>query len=58
MPRPPNILKTIPIHVSLPEDLHARLTLHLYSSAESRVPVGAYQRFFVERITEFFNRSL
>ncbi len=56
MSRPPNILRPIKLTTTLPEDIHAKLTLYLYSEAEGRVPAGAYQRFLVDRITEFFSR--
>lgn len=57
MSRPPNILRPVSLHLMLPEDLYARLSIHLYSQAEGRVPKGSFQKFFCERITEFFNRS-
>lgn len=50
----PSLIRTVDLHVCLPEDIYARLVIHLYSSAEGRVPRGAFQRFFNERITEFF----
>lgn len=55
MARRPNLIRSVKLTVMIPEDLHAKLALYLYSESELRVPVGAYQRFFVERITEFFN---
>jgi hypothetical protein len=54
MPRRPNIIRPVKLLISLPEDIHAKLVLHLYSEAEGRVPQGAYQKFFVERILQFF----
>jgi hypothetical protein len=56
MPRPPDILRPVSLHTSIPEDLHAKLTLYLYSESEQRVPKGAYQKFIRDRITEFFNQ--
>jgi hypothetical protein len=53
--RPPDILRPVRLHTTLPEDLHAKLTLYLFSESEQRVPKGAYQRFICERIIEFFN---
>ena len=38
----------------LAEEDATRLELHLYSEAERRVPHAARQRFFTERIREFF----
>lgn len=54
MSRRPNTIPSILLNVALPQPTHARLVLHLYSDLEGRVPQGAYQRFFVERIDEFF----
>ncbi|MDX2059904.1 MAG: hypothetical protein SFV24_18995 [Gemmatimonadales bacterium] len=56
MPRRPNIVPSRNLTMALPEDVFARLQLYLYSEAEQRVPQGAYQSFFVERINEFFER--
>jgi hypothetical protein len=55
MARRPLIIRPVKINLCLPEDLHARLMLHLYSESEQRVPQGAIQRFFVDRLLEFFN---
>jgi hypothetical protein len=38
--------------------LMARLDLHLWSEVEGRVPKGGYQRFFNERLREFFSTEL
>jgi hypothetical protein len=54
--RPRNVIRSVSLHTHLPEDLYAKLTLHLYSPSEQRVPNSAYQRFICERITEFFNQ--
>jgi len=35
----------------------ARLELHLYSEAEQRIPHAARQKFFTERMREFFGRK-
>jgi hypothetical protein len=56
MARPPAVLRPVSLHTGLPEDLHAKLTLYLYSESEKRVPRGAYQKFIIDRIVEFFNR--
>jgi hypothetical protein len=42
------------LNLALPQPEHTRLTLHLFSDLEGRVPLGAYQRFFSERINDFF----
>lgn len=54
MPIQPLLIRPVKLHTSLPEDVHARLMLHLYSPSEGKVPKSAIQRFLVERITEFF----
>lgn len=53
--RPPNIMRPVQLTTTLPEDLRAKLDLHLYSTVEGRVPHGAYSRFLAERIREFFD---
>lgn len=52
--RPPNIMRPVQLTTTLPEDLRAKLDLHLYSTVEGRVPHGAYSKFLAERIREFF----
>jgi hypothetical protein len=47
----------VSLHLTLPEDLYGKLAVHLYSAAEGKVPKGAFQRFFCDRIVEYFNRS-
>lgn len=51
----PNIQPSSKLTLHLPLDVRRRLDEHLWSEVEKRVPQGAYQRFFVERITEFLN---
>jgi hypothetical protein len=55
MPRPHLLIRPVSLHTHLPEDIHARLMLHLYSPGEGKVPKGAVQAFLVERISEFFS---
>lgn len=57
MARQPDILRPIRLHTTFPEDIRAKLDLYLYSEAEGRVPKGAYQRFIIERIRQFFSRD-
>ena len=52
--RKPNIQRPVSLHTTLPEDLWTRLTLHLYSEVEGKVPKGAYQSFIIDRIREYF----
>lgn len=44
--RPPSIRKSVPMEVSLDEELHAALVIKLWSDAEQRVPKGAYKAYF------------
>jgi hypothetical protein len=45
------------MNLHLPEDIRAKLDVYLFSAVEGRVPKGAYQAFFIERINEFFARQ-
>ncbi len=56
MPKPRNIIPTQLLNVAIPLPSHTRLTLHLYSELEQRVPHGAYSRFITERLDEFFRK--
>lgn len=53
MARPKNPEPSVPLLLKLPESDRARVDLLLWSEAESRVPQGAYLRFF-RRLLEFF----
>ena len=52
--RRPNIGPSVATNLHLPETVRTRLDLILFSELEGRVPKGAYQRFFLERLQEFF----
>jgi len=54
MSRHPNLIPSKQLNLALPVDIHAKLSLHLYSELEQRVPHGAYSRFLVERTRLFF----
>ncbi len=54
MPKPPNIDRPREVHLTLPESVYGKLSLHLWSDLENRIPLGAWQRFFVARINEYF----
>jgi len=56
VPRPKSLQPMRKVHIALPEALMARLDLHVVSMVEGRVPQGAYQRFFTERLVEFFGK--
>jgi hypothetical protein len=55
MARPRNTIPTSRTNLSIPEDLRARLDLALWSPSEQRVPLGAYQEFFVALLREVFD---
>jgi len=55
MARPRNVTPSVSIHLHLPGSLGTRLNLLLWSEAEGRVPHGEYQKFFTDRLTEYFN---
>lgn len=50
MPKPKRIVRPRILNLSIPEDLFARLQLHLYSELEGRVPFGAYSKFINQLI--------
>ena len=56
MARHPNIIRPVKLTINLPEDVRTKLDVLLFSAVEGRVPKGAYQAFFVERINEYFKR--
>ena len=55
MPRRPNIIPSLQQLFRIPQDVKAKLDLHLFSELEGRVPKGKYQEFFVARIKEYFD---
>lgn len=56
MPRRPNIEVSLKLNLALPESERGWLDAYLYSEAEQRVPRGAYQQFFLDRLREFRER--
>ena len=50
-----NIIRPSKLTTTLPEDVRAKLDLHLFSDLEGRIPKGAYQEFFLARIRDFFD---
>lgn len=52
--RRPNIEPSVATNLHLPEAVRTRLDLILFSELEGRIPKGAYGRFFLERLQEFF----
>lgn len=57
MARKLNIVRPVKLHLHIAEDLRAKVDLHLFSTLEGRVPVGAYRRFFEELIQDYFSRQ-
>ena len=57
MPRRRNITPSQDLHIKLAGEDATKLELYLYSEAEQRVPFAARQRFFTERMREFFERA-
>lgn len=55
MPRKPQLDPPVALQLMLPESVRTRLDLLLFSEVEGRIPQGSYQRFFLERIHEFFS---
>lgn len=53
MPRR-NAIPSVEINLSLPQDIKGQLDLHLISESTGKIPKGAYQEFFSERLREFF----
>jgi hypothetical protein len=53
----PLIIRPTRLETSIPEDLRAKLDLHLMSPLEGRVPKGAYQAFILELMRDFFARG-
>lgn len=55
MARPYNILRPVKFHISLPEDLKAKVDLHLWSQVEQRIPTGKLSEFFTDLARQFFS---
>ena len=55
MGRPANVIPPTKLTTSIPQDVRVKLDLHLFSEIENRIPTGAYQRFIIERVQEFFS---
>lgn len=55
MSRRPSPIPLEHIHITVPAHEKQRVELMLFSTAEQRVPYGAWQSFILERIREFFD---
>jgi len=54
MARPKSVIRPVEMSVSIPEDLHARLKLELFSDVEGRVPHGKISRLFTLLLQQHF----
>ena len=51
--KPPKILRPVSKHLSLPEDIVAKVELELYSELEQRVPHGAWAALIEQLLREW-----
>jgi hypothetical protein len=54
MARPKQTTPAVPINLSLPEPLAAKVQIELFSELEGRIPVGAYKQFFTDLLENYF----
>lgn len=57
MSRPKNIIPSIAFKLWLPENLAGKVTIHLWSELEGRIPYGKLTEFFSARLQEFFSHE-
>lgn len=53
--RRPNLERSLPLNLMLPESLRTKIDILLYSELEGRVPRGKYQEFFIGLLTKHFS---
>lgn len=58
MPRAKLIHRPRKLTIHLPEDVASRLDLFLFSPVIGRIPDGSYQKFFTDRIVDFFDMEV
>ena len=51
------LIPSVQLNVALPLDVHTRLTAHLYSEFEGRVPQGGYQALLTDLIRNYFSHK-
>ena len=56
MPRHANLEPSSRITLVLPREVKEKLDKHLHNQSLGKIPVGAYQNFFVARIMEYLTR--
>ena len=54
MARPKGVIRPVEMSVSIPEDLHCRLKLELFSEVEGRVPHGRISQLFTLLLRQHF----
>lgn len=54
MAKTPNIIPSKQLNVALPLPMYVRISAHLFSELEGRVPHGAYSRFLIDLIQVHF----
>jgi len=56
MSRPRNTTRSVDVHIMLPEDLVAQVSLLLYSDLQQRIPLGAQAKFYERAARELLER--
>lgn len=56
MVRARNTVRSLDVHLMLPEDLMARVYAHLHDPDKGRMPQGAQARFFEQAARELLQR--
>lgn len=54
--RRPNILRPTKLNLAIPEDIRAKLDLHLWSEVEGRIPKGAYSKLIIQLLTDYLSK--
>jgi hypothetical protein len=57
MPRHANLDAPTRLTLILPKEVRDKLDKYLYNASLGKIPLGAYQTFFVARIQEYFSRG-
>lgn len=57
MPRTRNIQRPHTVHVTLPDEVYAQLSLELFSPVERRIPYGAWSQLFTRLALEYLQRT-
>lgn len=50
-------MRPVHVHTTLPEDLWAKVHMHLYSDLEGKVPKGAFQSLMIRLLNDFLNQK-